>query len=143
MAVIGTMEDFINSKVEPKTINGKCSSCGECCSDILPMNQKEIRRIREYIQRKHIKECKNVVAVKKYDLTCLFRDNALKICTIYEVRPEICRDFVCNKSPHEAAKNRRLIEGSRTPVLMRHEFFGATQDVEAMNILSGGVLHWE
>jgi Fe-S-cluster containining protein len=32
-----------------------------------------------------------------FDLTCPFRDNEKRICMIYEIRPQICRDFKCDK----------------------------------------------
>lgn len=35
--------------------DGKCSQCGNCCSNLLPMSQKEIDVIRRYIRKKHIK----------------------------------------------------------------------------------------
>ena len=31
------------------TINGECSGCGKCCTNILPLSQKEIQKIKSYI----------------------------------------------------------------------------------------------
>lgn len=31
-------------------------------------------------------------------MTCPFRDNVNRICTIYELRPAICKAFKCDKS---------------------------------------------
>lgn len=77
------------------TDNGKCTCCGECCTALLPMTKGELKTIQRYVKRKHIR-------IEKHDgcgldLTCPFRDNERKICTVYEVRPTICRDFKCNK----------------------------------------------
>jgi hypothetical protein len=29
------------------TVNGKCSRCGECCSNLLPLSEKEISDIKD------------------------------------------------------------------------------------------------
>ena len=81
------------------TKGGKCSGCGGCCSNLLPMSQKEVDVIHRYIKKHHIKECKHLlpVATPALDMTCPFRDNDKKICTIYEVRPDICKKFICDK----------------------------------------------
>ena len=38
-------------KVINYTENGKCSNCGQCCTDYIPISQKEINRIRKYIKK--------------------------------------------------------------------------------------------
>ena len=43
-----TIQDF--------TKDGKCSSCGQCCSNLLPLSNNEIRKIKEYIKKHGIKE---------------------------------------------------------------------------------------
>lgn len=82
------------------TQNGKCTGCGNCCSNLLPMTDEEIEVIRKYIKRFHIKEQKiNLpLAEPMLDLMCPFLDNSKKCekCTIYEVRPHICRQFSCD-----------------------------------------------
>ena len=45
--------DF-NNIIQNRTCNGKCSSCGECCSDILPLDNFEIKKIRDYINKHKI-----------------------------------------------------------------------------------------
>ena len=44
-------------------------------------------------------------------------------CLIYPVRPEICRDFVCN-NPNGAIKNKKLMHKKYAAVDMREIFFG-------------------
>lgn len=112
------------------TEDGKCSSCGNCCSNILPMSRKEIQVIEKYVRKNHIQECNHFLPVAKqaYDMTCPFRDNEQKICRIYPVRPEICRQFVCD-SEKRAKHNRKLLGQTRTPVLVREAFFGGTHEV--------------
>lgn len=115
------MEDNIFNYTE----NGKCSSCGNCCGNLLPMSRKEIDAIRKYIQKNAIKECKHLppVAKEPYDMTCPFRDNDQKICVIYPVRPAICRAFICD-SEKRAKHNRSLLRQTREIVAVREEFFG-------------------
>ena len=104
---------------------GKCSGCGGCCSNLLPMSQKEVDVIHRYIKKRHIKECKHLLPVAKpaFDMTCPFRDNDRKICTIYEVRPEICKQFICDNE-QIAKRNRKLLGQTRDIVDVREEFFG-------------------
>ena len=111
------------------TVNGKCSSCGNCCSNILPMSRKEIDIIKKYIKKNGIKECKRLlpVAGKNYDMTCPFRDNTKKICTIYPVRPEICKQFICD-SEKRAKHNRKLLGQTRTITMVRETFFGGCNE---------------
>lgn len=106
------------------TVNGKCSGCGECCSNLLPLTDKEIEAIRRYIQKHKIKE--NIkqfpLADVSLDMTCPFRNNEKRICEIYAVRPAICRVYMCNKEA-TADIGREFMRESRRPVLMREEFY--------------------
>lgn len=98
MPKMSNLEDFLHdmkSGVYNFTDNGKCVSCGNCCTAILPVTKGEIKAIKRYIRRKHIKIVKN--SNVDLDLTCPFRNNTEKKCNIYEVRPTICRDFKCDK----------------------------------------------
>ena len=107
------------------TKDGNCSSGGNCCSNLLPMSKKEIRTIHEYIRKNNIRESKHILPMAKqpYDMICPFRDNGNKICTIYPVRPEICRQFICD-SEKRARHNRELLRQTREIVMVREEFFG-------------------
>ena len=125
---IGTLQQTIadmKSGIYDYTQDGQCSSCGNCCSNVLPMSKKEAIRILDYVHRKHIQECKHrpPTAEPVEDLTCPFRDNVRKICTIYEVRPAICRDFRCDKSKNEIEANKRMYHGKYAVVYMRETFF--------------------
>lgn len=77
------------------TNNGKCSNCGRCCSNLLPLTDDEIVRIKKYIKKHNIKKQVHNV-LEKIDMNCPFRDEINKKCLIYEIRPEICRQFMCN-----------------------------------------------
>lgn len=79
-----------------KTKNGKCSGCGECCTDFIPLTVNEVINIRKYIKKHNIKAAK-AEDEKHIYAKCPFRDDVNKKCNIYEVRPSICRKFICNQ----------------------------------------------
>lgn len=108
------------------TVNGECSQCGQCCSDLLPVSSKEIKEIRRYVKKHCIKECTHRPPVTEttFDLTCPFRDDKKKICTIYAVRPAICRDFRCDKPRRKIELNKQMYHGRYAPISMRETFFG-------------------
>ena len=109
------------------TNNGKCTQCGKCCSNILPMTDEEIEVIRKYIKKRGIKEHKHMIplAVPALDMTCPFLDDSKpnEKCTIYEVRPAICKYFICSE-PHGALKYKKMREEVRNLVNVREVFFG-------------------
>ena len=99
MSKISRFEEFLRDMkngVFNFTDNGKCTCCGNCCTALLPVTKEELKTIKRYIKRKHIRP---VVHYGKasIDLTCPFRNDAEKKCNVYEVRPAICRDFKCDK----------------------------------------------
>ena len=114
------------------TKDGKCSNCGQCCADLLPISDEEVRKIRAYIKRNNIKEQKHflpIVLVPEFDLTCPFRSNAERKCVIYEVRPAICRDFQCDKPRKRIEADKDMYHGLYAPHSMRLTFFGSEEDV--------------
>ena len=111
------------------TINGKCSQCGQCCSNLLPLSDKEIARIKAYIMKHGIKEQRHN-ALMTVDMTCPFRDERNKKCLIYDIRPKICRVFQCNQERDEIVANKMRMHGVNNVVLMRNEFFGNTEDLD-------------
>lgn len=110
------------------TKDGKCTGCGECCSNFLPLSAGEIKEINRHIAKHHIKEHRHVVPLANpvEDWTCPFLNSTKEKdkCTIYQVRPEICREFQCNKNPREMSRNKDLLYRRRKAVDMREEFFG-------------------
>lgn len=79
------------------TCEGKCSGCGNCCTDFLPMSHKEVKKIKGYL-KEHPEIKEQVYETEEgLHLTCAFRDNENKKCLIYPVRPLICRTFLCSK----------------------------------------------
>lgn len=103
-----------NFKIIDNTICGKCSRCGECCSNFLPISQNELDIIQEYVIKNNIKPCKQNLIMKQ-QLTCPYYDG--KKCLIYEVRPLICKVFYCNKMP-DYQETKELQKDKRIPVNM-------------------------
>lgn len=108
------------------TDNGKCTGCGECCSNLLPMTDKEIEVIRRHIKKNNIKERKHGIPLANpfLDMICPFlnTDKKAEKCTIYSVRPAICRCFICSES-NGALKHKELWHGVRNPVNVRETFY--------------------
>ena len=130
MGVVVSLAEAIQNDMEDNIIDftkdGKCSSCGNCCTNLLPMSRKEVAAIHKYIEKHGIKECRHLLPVAKpaIDMTCPFRNNDQRTCAIYEVRPEICRQFICNNEK-KAKRNRKLLRQTRSMVDVRSEFFGS------------------
>ena len=120
------MDDIM---VTDNTKNGKCSNCGQCCSNCLPLSDTEVKRIKAYIKKHKIKEQRHNAMVG-VDMTCPFRDEANRKCLIYEIRPAICRQFVCNHTHEDIKKAKIDIHKINKIVFMRHEFFGNSEDVD-------------
>ena len=76
------------------------------------------------------------------DMTCPFRDEANKKCTIYSVRPDICRDFVCNHSIEELQKSKEKHHRTKQPTFMRNVFFGSHEEMDFITMKLMGAV-WE
>ena len=85
--------------------NGKCSNCGNCCIPWLPLTNEEIKVIKDYISKHNIKPIP-LQEGNNYYLDCCFHDRKNKRCTIYPVRPEVCRNFICSASNKKIKKDR-------------------------------------
>ena len=115
-----------NVGIQDCSINGKCSKCGECCTNLLPITQDELYTIAEYVINNNIKPQKQVLVMKN-KLTCPYYDG--KKCLIYAIRPLICREFYCYKKPSiEFAK--KIKEKEYVPV----DMWSLAKDIEKMRI---------
>ena len=124
MKLLKKAAEEMNSGVYDFTDNGKCTQCGACCSNYLPMTQKEADVIHRFVKKHDIKEFKHLLPVSgdAYDMTCPFMDDSKQKekCRIYPVRPEICKQFICSKE-------KKPFNGhwqQYSVVDMRSEFFG-------------------
>ena len=134
---------MFDCEVTDFTENGKCSSCGQCCSNLLPLSDVEVKRIKAYIKKHNIKEQRHNVMVG-VDMTCPFRDDLNKKCLIYESRPEICKQFMCNHTKADIISWKIDFHKKFNVVFMRNEFFKNKEDIDFVGnyvsrIIIGGV----
>lgn len=56
MNKFSTLNTLLNRKVEITDFSkdGKCSDCGGCCNDILPLTNADINRIKNYVKKNNI-----------------------------------------------------------------------------------------
>lgn len=110
---------------ENNCIDGKCSGCGECCVDLLPLTPAEISRIKEYVKKHRVQEHRQAPFFDQNatDLSCPFRNQQTKTCEVYPVRPYICRSFICSKTREDAVRDRDLIHKDRAVHSLRWEVF--------------------
>ena len=101
------------------TKDGECTGCGSCCSNLIPMNGKEIKEIRRYIRKHDIKECGRMFPVVKQPLDISKGKDKGRI---YPVRPLVCREFICDNEQREKVKREELHKNRRI-VDVRREFF--------------------
>ena len=108
------------------TDDGKCIGCGKCCSNILPLSSKDIKDIRRFIEKRKIKpKIHGAGMVSSTDMTCPFRDDIERKCTIYPVRPRICKVFKCDL-PRYMTKASNL-SGDYHICDVRETFYGKDQ----------------
>lgn len=124
----------MNINVTDFTENGRCSNCGKCCSDILPLSRMEIDRIKRYIKTHGIREQRHNGRTGA-DLTCPFRDEKARKCLIYKVRPDICRVFMCNYTAEDIARAKIDFHEYRQPIFMRQIFYGNREQAEYIDEL--------
>lgn len=129
MSYYGNIKDAPDPKesYENHCVDGKCSGCGECCVDLLPVTPQEIERIRKFVEKYDLKEHRQAPFwdPNATDMTCPFRNQHEHKCDIYPVRPYICRNFICSKSIAQAHKDRdRIHNQTHGTVSLRWEIFG-------------------
>ena len=113
-------------------VNGKCVGCGECCSDFLPVTDQEVKRMKQYARKHNLKEHRHNYPFAVKDLTCPFRNEETKKCDVYEVRPLICRSFICSKMLKQAEVDRDLIAQKRDTKSIRYEIFGSDDNLDLL-----------
>lgn len=126
-ANLDVMLEELEAGVKDFSHNGECSNCGSCCFNLLPVSKQEIKKIRKYIFKHQITEQVHAIPLEMelIDMVCPFRDESQKKCTIYPVRPAICRAFFCGGS-HTIGQTENMQQLKKQPTVdMRSEFFGA------------------
>lgn len=100
------------------SVDGQCTGCGECCTNVMAMSDADISRIRAYIKHhgiKPISHFKAPFAGDFVDMCCPFLDDKkpAKKCTIYPVRPALCRYFMCRSISDPEYRDQMLRRMSR------------------------------
>lgn len=89
--------------------NRSCSNCNSCCSVATPLLEDEFVKIKKYLQNTKqgkvaMKEA--ISRIKKNNergivsMICPFSNKSRK-CSIYSIRPQVCREFHCDKELHK------------------------------------------
>lgn len=128
-----------DSDIVDRTCDHKCSCCGSCCTEFIPLTRKEVNTIKDYLKaHPEIKgnwlsneDTENLYAF------CPFLNKDTDRCDIYPVRPFVCRDFKCDKSMDKIELNRRryaeraeynsFIKKDDVHVSLHYLFFGDYQ----------------
>lgn len=82
------------------TKNGKCSRCGQCCSNFIPLTPSELKGLQELVKGDVEVQLKTDDAGRVFMLCPFLLMNAVSNetrCSIYEHRPSICRFYKCDK----------------------------------------------
>lgn len=81
------------------THDGRCSNCGACCSNYLPLTNRELNRLKAWVKKHQFKPTP-VAYAEVLDFTCPFLDKSTTRCSCYKIRPEVCRQFNCHDYVH-------------------------------------------
>lgn len=98
-----TYKEIIQKTVEGKyrgvnnTCNGICSKCGECCGHVLPLDQKDLDQIVEYVVKNNIYSNATQLILQNKLQCPYYTGKRDKGCAIYQARPKICRYYKCDK----------------------------------------------
>ena len=89
--------------------NRNCSNCNACCSIGAPLLEDEFVKIKKYLQnnkqgkvamKEAIARIKKNNKMGRISMVCPF-SNSNRKCSIYSVRPQVCREFHCDKELHK------------------------------------------
>lgn len=79
---------------------GKCSRCGNCCSNFLPLTLDEIKELKQLVKEDVEVQIKYGPG-NRFVMMCPFlifnNEDSTTRCSIYEHRPSICRLFRCDE----------------------------------------------
>ncbi len=88
----------------------KCAGCAECCKDAILLNWVDVMMIREQLSINQVAKIRirendfaiGIILSEEKEMFCSFLDRTNNLCTIYPVRPLVCRVYVCAPSTKTA-----------------------------------------
>lgn len=86
------------------TDNGRCRDCGNCCGNIIPIADKDVETIRQYVASHHIRPTKPLLMKGPFSSPTVHNECPFLLdqdehrCAIYPVRPAVCRIYTCHKN---------------------------------------------
>jgi len=113
--------------IRPKFDCGKCP--GFCCNyEHIPVNKRDLKRLARHFdlteaqaERRFTKivDGEHGMRHKKdhiYNSTCMMFDQDKRCCTIYEARPQVCREYPDGKrcGYYDFLKFERALQGDET-----------------------------
>lgn len=71
--------------------------CGLCCSLLVRLSDDDIRMIMNQGHKDFVEKTPKVQVLRKINGYCTFVEikKGVATCTIYDIRPKICEEFVC------------------------------------------------
>jgi Fe-S-cluster containining protein len=124
MSIVYNPEEWLKkvpTMKETDMKNPKCVNCNECCSIHTLISKKERIKIFRYLEANP--ELRDLVIARTEErfavhinLKCPFSNDETKKCDIYNIRPEICREYHCTpklKGPNinKLKKKHKIIIG--------------------------------
>lgn len=132
-----TPETLSSNVVNLCNPDGTCSRCGNCCSDLIPLLPSDIKRIRCHLKTHPMEPVLHGYheAQTEYlvDLMCPFLNDETHACDIYDVRPAICRTYLC-KTHCEQTQDKNEPDAITTDMLKAIE--GTTETPDDLKIQS-------
>lgn len=118
--------NIFDKKITNNCISGKCTKCGQCCTDFIPLKLKEVDTLKKYIAEHNIEltdwtEFNPTTGMYDIKMFCPLLEKGTNLCKAYEVRPNICKTFKCCKNPQIVYKERDAIaKSSKYNTLDKH-----------------------
>lgn len=128
-------EEYIAKNMEQNikdmTCNGNCSRCGSCCGLFIPFTEKELDEIKQYVKKHNIQPNDNRYnkLTGQFNAQCCFYDDKEKKCTIYPVRPYVCRDFICSRKNWKQYRDKYELRAKYNSSLSKQTVMGTFDDL--------------
>lgn len=112
--------------------NGNCNGCSECCNVFVPITKKELKLLKRLLTKKVLKRYKK--SKDDYSINCKCPFSTDKGCSIYNLRPSICKQYHCKK---ELSKRdiSEFKSSEDLPIKMLYQILEDKETVELMEAI--------